>query len=50
VTTWALADARLANTDLGPVIELFVRRTDAERALRDVLRDEPGVGAVPRGA
>jgi hypothetical protein len=35
------ADSRLAGSQLGEVIELFVRREDAERALADVLADEP---------
>jgi hypothetical protein len=34
------ADSRLAGSQLGEVIELFVRRED-ERALADVLADEP---------
>jgi hypothetical protein len=35
---YGLADSRLAGSELGEVIELFVRR---ERALADVLADEP---------
>lgn len=31
----------LPGSELGEVIELFVRREDAERALADVLADEP---------
>jgi hypothetical protein len=41
VTFYGLADSRLVGTELGEVIEVYVRREDAEQALRDVLRDEP---------
>jgi hypothetical protein len=37
---YGLADSRLAGSELGEVAELFVRREDAERALREVLADE----------
>jgi hypothetical protein len=41
VTVYALADARLVGTELGEVVELYVDRGDAERAVRDLLVDEP---------
>jgi hypothetical protein len=41
VTLYGLADSRLAGDELGEVIELYVRREDAEAALRDVLTDDP---------
>jgi hypothetical protein len=41
LTSYDLADSRLSGTGLGEVIELFVRREDAEQALRDLLSDEP---------
>jgi hypothetical protein len=40
VTFYGLAES-LSGTDLGEVIELYVRRQDAEQALSDVLRYEP---------
>ena len=51
MTINGLADARIAGGALGEVIELYVRREDAEQALEDVLADEPDlegvVGIVP---
>jgi hypothetical protein len=41
MTLYGLADSRLAGDELGEVIELYVRREDAEQALRDVITDEP---------
>jgi hypothetical protein len=38
---FGLADRRLAGSDLGEVIETYVRREDAEGDLADALRDEP---------
>jgi hypothetical protein len=37
VNFYGLADSRLIGTEVGEVIELYVRREDAEQALRDVL-------------
>jgi hypothetical protein len=42
VIVYALADRRLADSELGEVIEMFVERGDAEDALHAVVRDEPG--------
>lgn len=41
MTLYGLADSRLVGHELGEVIELYVRREDAEQALRDVVADEP---------
>jgi hypothetical protein len=41
VTFYGIADSRLVGSELGEVIELYVRREDAEQALEDVLTDEP---------
>ena len=41
MTFYGLADSSLTGADLGVVIELYVRREDAEQAFRDVLSDEP---------
>jgi hypothetical protein len=46
VTVYGLADSRLVGGALGAVIELYVRREDAERALEDVLTDEPHLEGV----
>jgi hypothetical protein len=41
VVFYALTDSRLTDTDLGEVVEFFASREEAEKALRDVLTDEP---------
>jgi hypothetical protein len=41
VTVYGLADARLAGTEVGEVVEVYVDRGEAERAVRDLLADEP---------
>jgi hypothetical protein len=46
LTVYGLADSRLAGGKLGQVIELYVRREDAEQALEDVLTDEPSLEGV----
>ncbi|MEK6275527.1 MAG: hypothetical protein AABM30_09335 [Actinomycetota bacterium] len=38
---YALADSRLTDSGLGEVVEFFASREEAEKALRDVLTDEP---------
>jgi hypothetical protein len=38
---YALTDSRLTDTELGEVVEFFASREEAEKALRDVLADEP---------
>jgi hypothetical protein len=38
---YGLADRTLSNSRLGEVIELYIRREDAEQALADALEDEP---------
>jgi len=40
MTVYGLADSRLVGGALGEVIELYVRRQDAEQALEDVLTDD----------
>ena len=51
MTFYGLADSSLTGTEFGEVIELYVRREDAEQATRDVLEDEPSwegdVSVVP---
>jgi hypothetical protein len=42
MTCYALTDSRLADSELGEVFEFFASREEAEKALRDVLTDEPG--------
>jgi hypothetical protein len=42
VLLYALADSRLAGTELGEVVEFYLSREEAEAALHDVLADEPG--------
>jgi hypothetical protein len=41
VIFYGLADYRMAGSDLGEVIEFYSSQEEAERALRDVLDDEP---------
>jgi hypothetical protein len=41
MTVYGFADTRLAGTPLGEVVELYVDRDEAERAVRDLLADEP---------
>jgi hypothetical protein len=41
LTFYGIADSRLASTEFGEVIEIYVNRADAEQALKDVLADEP---------
>jgi hypothetical protein len=41
VTFYGLADSRLAGSELGEVVELYVSREGADQALQDVLNDEP---------
>ena len=38
---YALTDSRLTDSGLGEVIEFYSSREEAEKALRDVLMDEP---------
>jgi hypothetical protein len=55
MTFYGLADNRLAGSELGEVIEFYLSREEAEKALREVLADEPewegelGVVAVELG-
>jgi hypothetical protein len=42
MTFYGLADANLADSELGEVFEMFVEREQAVPALQDVLQHEPG--------
>jgi hypothetical protein len=46
MTFYALIDARLVGSDLGEVVEFYASQEAAEKALRDVLADEPGWSGI----
>jgi hypothetical protein len=48
MTFYGLADYRLADSELGELVEFYSSREEAENALAEVLQDEPGFASFLR--